>query len=246
MNGFFFGRVLKNDSDQPENLRAGKCKIVIPAIHKNEVNPDKLPWAIPILPFAVNIESGAGFFHIPKKDDRVMVSFENGDPDSPLYFGGWIPQGELPGRVQYSTSDEYPNITTLRTHSGQSITIIDGKSISISLGKLSGADATDTTNSSSEFNEDRTVFKLDLENEIVSLKSQFDIEIESETKITMAAPVVDIEGDSATQEDENGNQTEVESGVNIVTADENGNPTSLSVTGNSIRANSNAVSGFSE
>jgi uncharacterized protein involved in type VI secretion and phage assembly len=54
----------------------------------------RLSWAMPCVPYA---GSGVGFFMLPPVDARIWVEFENGDPDFPVWVGGfWDQSSDVP------------------------------------------------------------------------------------------------------------------------------------------------------
>jgi len=63
----------------------------------------KMAWAMPCLPGA---GPKVGFFAIPPKGAKVWVEFERGDPDFPIWSGGYWDLGDppaAPGPQQFMT-----------------------------------------------------------------------------------------------------------------------------------------------
>jgi hypothetical protein len=52
-----------------------------------------LNWAMPCVPYAA---IGQGFFAVPPPDSDVWIEFEGGDPDKPIWTGGYWEFGEEP------------------------------------------------------------------------------------------------------------------------------------------------------
>lgn len=92
--GPFRAKVKKNDDRELENKFLGQIQVWIPQVHGEEYEDriEELPWAWPCFLHAFKDEEGdlkAGFFGVPPEDSWVYVIFENGDPDHPIYLGGW-------------------------------------------------------------------------------------------------------------------------------------------------------------
>jgi len=104
-----WGGVVEDDQD-PERL--GRVRVRVFDMHDEDTPVDELPWALPCFPsaFCKHPGSGApseehkngGFFHIPPVDALVHVMFRNGNPDKPVWIGGWFPADEpIHGRETY-------------------------------------------------------------------------------------------------------------------------------------------------
>lgn len=92
--GPFRAKVKKNDDRELDNKFLGQIRVWIPQVHGEEYEDriNELPWAWPCFLQAHKDESGqlkSGFFGVPPEDSWVYVIFENGDPDHPIYLGGW-------------------------------------------------------------------------------------------------------------------------------------------------------------
>lgn len=87
-NMFYRGIVV--DNQDPLNL--GRARIRIQALHgskrgdTNFVETPNLPWANSAIFSGAGNDSGS--FLIPNIGDTVFVTFENGSPQLPIYFGG--------------------------------------------------------------------------------------------------------------------------------------------------------------
>jgi hypothetical protein len=93
--GPFRAKVKKNDDREIDNKFLGQIKVWIPQVHGEEYEDriDELPWAWPCFLHAFKDPDDeklkAGFFGVPPEESWVYVIFENGDPDHPIYLGGW-------------------------------------------------------------------------------------------------------------------------------------------------------------
>lgn len=83
--GKYRGKVEQNLDPQQQ----GRVQVSCPAV----LGDSTLAWALPCAPYAGN---GVGFHMIPPTGANVWVEFEGGDPDSPIYSGGFWDIGELP------------------------------------------------------------------------------------------------------------------------------------------------------
>src|SRR5262249_39459617 len=85
----FFGKFRGKVTDNRDPLMLGRLRLKVPDIFgENESG-----WALPALPYTGN---GVGLFLIPPTDASVWVEFEHGDPEYPIWAGGFWAQGELP------------------------------------------------------------------------------------------------------------------------------------------------------
>jgi hypothetical protein len=75
----------------------GRLQVSVPAV----LHGSRLPWAMPCSPYA---GPGVGLFMIPPIGAQVWVEFEGGDPEYPIWSGGfWAPKeapNPLPGPQQ--------------------------------------------------------------------------------------------------------------------------------------------------
>ena len=68
----------------------GRLQIMVPSV----LGTSRLSWAMPCVPYA---GPGVGFFALPPRNARIWVEFENGDPDHPIWVGGfWDQAGDVP------------------------------------------------------------------------------------------------------------------------------------------------------
>ncbi len=85
----FFGKYRGKVENNLDPLLLGRVQVSVPAV----LGEGKLSWAMPCAPFA---GSGVGFFAVPPSGANVWVEFEAGDPDYPIYAGGFWGVGETP------------------------------------------------------------------------------------------------------------------------------------------------------
>ena len=73
----------------------GRIQVIVPAV--TGLIPST--WAMPCVPFA---GKGSGFFVVPQIGAGVWVEYEDGDPDKPIWVGGfWGLSAEVPTLAQF-------------------------------------------------------------------------------------------------------------------------------------------------
>jgi hypothetical protein len=85
----FFGKYRGKVENNLDPMQLGRVQVSVPAV----LGEGTLSWAMPCAPFA---GSGVGFFAVPPTGANVWVEFEAGDPDYPIYAGGFWGVGETP------------------------------------------------------------------------------------------------------------------------------------------------------
>lgn len=117
-NMFYRGVVV----DVEDPLKLGRARVRIPSIHGVNANlpkyvPDSLlPWATPAIWSSAGNDMGE--FTPPTPGNRVFVTYEGGDPQYPIYFGGiptkigntkyYKPEiGIMMGETQEVNTDDY-------------------------------------------------------------------------------------------------------------------------------------------
>jgi hypothetical protein len=85
----FFGKYRGKVENNIDPLQLGRVQVSVPAV----LGDGRLSWALPCAPYAGN---GVGFFAVPPIGANVWVEFEGGDPDYPIYSGGFWGTGETP------------------------------------------------------------------------------------------------------------------------------------------------------
>jgi uncharacterized protein involved in type VI secretion and phage assembly len=76
--GVYRGTVVNNI----DPLQTGRIMVIVPDV--GSVIPST--WAMPCVPFA---GKQAGAFMVPQIGSGVFIQFEAGDPDRPVWMGGW-------------------------------------------------------------------------------------------------------------------------------------------------------------
>jgi len=83
----FYGkhRGIVTDNNDPDGI--GRIKVQVPSV----MGETEVGWALPAFPF---IGDGHGFFMLPEVDSMVWVEFEAGNPDFPIWSGGFLTQNQ--------------------------------------------------------------------------------------------------------------------------------------------------------
>jgi hypothetical protein len=85
----FFGKYRGKVENNVDPMMLGRVQVSAPAV----LGDEGLSWAMPCVPYA---GPGVGLFAVPPNGARVWVEFEGGDPDYPIYSGGFWGVGEVP------------------------------------------------------------------------------------------------------------------------------------------------------
>lgn len=85
----YFGKYRGKVENNIDPLMLGRVQVSVPAV----LGSGRLSWALPCAPFA---GPGVGLFAVPPKGANVWVEFEGGDPDYPIWTGGFWGAGEAP------------------------------------------------------------------------------------------------------------------------------------------------------
>jgi uncharacterized protein involved in type VI secretion and phage assembly len=85
----FFGKYRGEVVMALDPLGIGRVQVSVPDV----IGDGKLAWAMPCLPGA---GPKVGFFAIPPVGAGVWVEFERGDPDYPIWSGGFWKEGDAP------------------------------------------------------------------------------------------------------------------------------------------------------
>src|SRR5262245_13449134 len=84
--GKFRGTVVNNT----DSMQIGRVQVMVPAVSNTGLSS----WARPAVPIAGKQE---GMFMVPQVGAAVWVEFEHGDPDYPIWVGGfWGTSSEVP------------------------------------------------------------------------------------------------------------------------------------------------------
>lgn len=85
----FLGKFRATVSDNRDPLMKARLRVKAPDVYGDEESG----WALPALPYTGN---GVGLFLIPPTGASVWVEFEHGDPDYPIWAGGFWSESEVP------------------------------------------------------------------------------------------------------------------------------------------------------
>lgn len=85
----YFGKYRGKVENNIDPMMIGRVQVSVPAV----LGDGRLSWALPCAPYA---GPGVGFFAIPPIGANVWVEFEGGDPDYPIWSGGFWGVGEAP------------------------------------------------------------------------------------------------------------------------------------------------------
>lgn len=80
-------------------------------------------WAMPCVPVA---GAQAGCFALPPAGSRVWVEFEQGDPDYPIWTGGFWEKGQVPNVAHTPTVSPGGQNLVLQTTGQNTIVVSDG------------------------------------------------------------------------------------------------------------------------
>lgn len=94
-------------------------------------------WALPCFPFAA--KGMAGVVALPQIGAAVWVEFEAGDPDYPIWSGGFYPDpAGFPALAMAGATPATPNIH-MQTTSGTSVTLSDNPTQQVFIKTATGA-----------------------------------------------------------------------------------------------------------
>ncbi len=85
----FFGKYRGTVTNNVDPLQIGRIQVSVPAV----LGQGTLSWAMPCVPLA---GPQTGIYAVPTVGSKVWVEFEGGDPDYPIYAGGFWGPGETP------------------------------------------------------------------------------------------------------------------------------------------------------
>jgi Type VI secretion system/phage-baseplate injector OB domain len=88
----FYGKYRGKVEVNFDPLGLGRIQVSVPDV----MGDGTMAWAMPCLPGA---GPGVGIFVIPPQGANVWVEFERGDPDYPIYAGGFWGLGEAPATL---------------------------------------------------------------------------------------------------------------------------------------------------
>lgn len=97
--GKYRGTVVNNEDPRKQ----GRVQVIVPAVSPRSLTN----WAMPCLPFA-GMQSG--MFTTPPVGSSVWIEFEQGDPDFPIWTGGfWGSVAEVPPSA-FTAAPGAPNV----------------------------------------------------------------------------------------------------------------------------------------
>ena len=85
----YFGKYRGEVTNPLDPQGMGRVQVSVPDV----LGDGRMAWAMPCAPFA---GPGVGFFAIPPIGAKVWVEFERGDPDYPIWVGGFWGLGDAP------------------------------------------------------------------------------------------------------------------------------------------------------
>jgi uncharacterized protein involved in type VI secretion and phage assembly len=89
----FWGKFRGTVSDNQDPLMTGRIKAKVPDV----LGDVESGWALPALPFT---GASTGFVAVPPSGALVWIEFEHGDPDYPVWTGGfWGSMKDLPQKA---------------------------------------------------------------------------------------------------------------------------------------------------
>ena len=130
----FYGKYAGTVVDNVDEKQIGRVKVKVP----NVFGENASSWAMPCVP-AAGLQ--AGLFIVPPFDSKVWIEFEQGDPDHPIWSGGfWGSTSELPPAATTPPAISPGQNIVLQTTGRNSITLSDsaGETSGIVLKSASG------------------------------------------------------------------------------------------------------------
>lgn len=191
--GTYRGIVISNAD--PKGL--GRIRFKCAAI--NMANDEDVPtnyWAWPCLPgLGADAETGqvSGHWFVPDVGSNVYVQFENGDPNLPIWIGGWVTETKIMPELDHAAALR----KGIRTRSGHFLRFSDDSSdLHITLAKGDGAGSQapsfmtmDKDGNVNLFNDKGSFLSLSAQNDEVQLVLTND-DLEVESSVLMSADSV--------------------------------------------------------
>ena len=111
--GKYRGTVTDNDDPHGQARIRAEVPAVLPGVFTG--------WALPCLPYTGD---DSGLHLVPPVGAGVWVEFEGGDPDYPIWSGGWWGRGQAPSAP--SGAPARPPVKVLRSEQGLTVALDDG------------------------------------------------------------------------------------------------------------------------
>jgi hypothetical protein len=109
--GKFYGKYRGIVADNADENYQGFIKVLVPSVFGEKTAVQ----AKACMPY--------GHYFVPPKDTLVWVEFEEGNRDSPIWSGAWLPKDKAPQAAQMSP----PDARVIQTPAGHIIRIVDKK-----------------------------------------------------------------------------------------------------------------------
>jgi len=193
--GIYRARVIDNSDVGEKHEYYGAIKVIVPEIHGEEIPHADLPWAYPCLPIGNGKDIDSYDYcslYVPPIETWVWVMFEHGDVNRPVYVGGWIggEESELP--EIFKTDDRssggvgYPNIKGWTFG-------FDGGSFTL---RIVGERRLEIYFDKDNIIEIDSVGDPPNEEKQIGVRSDWLIKLESNKKVELKAPEINIEAES--------------------------------------------------
>lgn len=85
----YFGKYRGEVANALDPQGLGRVQVSVPDV----LGEGRMAWAMPCAPW---VGPGVGFFAVPPVGAKVWVEFERGDPDYPIWSGGFWGLGDAP------------------------------------------------------------------------------------------------------------------------------------------------------
>ena len=109
----FYGKYRGTVVDNVDPLKLGRVRVVVPGVATGRAGS----WALPCVPVA---GTQMGAYLLPALGAAVWVEFEQGDPDHPIWVGGyWATAADVPALVQAGAG------IVLQTAGGNAVAVSD-------------------------------------------------------------------------------------------------------------------------
>lgn len=100
----YFGKYRGTCINNVDPMRQGRLQISCPQV----LGANVMNWAMPCVPFA---GMGEGFYMLPQVGSNLWIEFEAGNPDLPIWCGGFWGPGQLPSNATLPTTRTIKTLT---------------------------------------------------------------------------------------------------------------------------------------